>query len=495
MKNKSDKICAHLPMILALFIVGCNSASNTSANSSYKVNGVVSGLSDGEKVILVNNNDITDKVVLGAKDSNFSFRNQIIRGGSYNVTVLEQPANVQAKATEQSQNKICTVKNYSGAGINKDIANINVVCSNQSFTVGGSVFGLPVGKGEEVTLINNGNPENMVVASATNQTFTLPERIARGGNYNITISKQPAMEICTVNNGSGAGMNKNISHINVICNRSSFPISGTVNNLMNGHSLTLINNGDIKNAVTIYGGEVQLPFNFLQRVAFNSKYNITVSTQPENQTCTVVNGMGIAKNYMKNITVRCGNNYNLSGKVTGLQSGQSLTLINNGDINNAVTLSGSNAVIPFTFLQGVVEGADYKVSVSTQPEYEICTVNNGSRTMKNYDVDDINISCTDIVYSIGGSVDGVNPSDNSGGIIITNTNNNDEISISSSGYFTMPQKVADGDSYDLEITPYLDSGWGLIHYSCNVTNGSGLVRNNLANIQIQCSPATWNTGI
>jgi sugar lactone lactonase YvrE len=65
--------------------------------------------------------------------------------------------------------------------------------------------------------------------------------------------------------------------------------------------------------------------------------------------------------------------YTIAGTVTGLDSGLSLTLLNNG--NDALTVDANST---FSFTDKVAFNSAYSVSISAQPFWQYCAVSNGS---------------------------------------------------------------------------------------------------------------------
>jgi uncharacterized repeat protein (TIGR03803 family) len=80
--------------------------------------------------------------------------------------------------------------------------------------------------------------------------------------------------------------------------------------------------------------------------------------------------------------------YTVGGTVSGLASGQSLTLQNNGGFDLVVTANGS-----FTFIAAQPTGASYAVTVLTQPSGQTCTVANGSGTVADSNITNVAVTC------------------------------------------------------------------------------------------------------
>jgi 6-phosphogluconolactonase (cycloisomerase 2 family) len=170
----------------------------TCATSTYTVGGTVSGLAGGAQLTLQNN--AGDATIVSANGS-YSFATPVAHGGAYAVTVSTQPVG-----------QTCTVSNGSGSNVSANVANANVSCSTNSYTIGGAVSGLP--GGTQVTLRNNGGDALTVNA---NGAFTFATPVAHGGSYSVTVGTQPAGGTCTVSSGSGSNLSANVSSVSVSC--------------------------------------------------------------------------------------------------------------------------------------------------------------------------------------------------------------------------------------------------------------------------------------
>src|SRR5581483_8418169 len=178
---------------------------------------------------------------------------------TYAVTVGSQPTG-----------QTCTISNGSGAGANANVSNINVVCSADSYTIGGSVSGLA--SGAQLILSNNGSDPTTVTS---NGSFSFSTHVAYNGSYSVTVSTQPTGQICTASNGSGAGVSADVSNVSIVCSTATFSVGGTVTGLGNGSVVTLQNNGADPRTVTANGA-----FTFATPVAYGSSYTVTIGTQP-----------------------------------------------------------------------------------------------------------------------------------------------------------------------------------------------------------------------
>lgn len=176
----------------------------TCVDTPIQVGGLLTGLVAGESVVLQNNG--ADNLTLFA-DGSFVFPTTVVAGAAYSVTVLTQPGPVS---------EICTVSNGSGTATSADVTNVVVACALNTFSVGGSVTGLP--SGSSVTLLNRGADGQTVNGSAA---FLFSPQ-ADGTSYDITVSSQPTGFNCTVTNGSGIlPGGADVSDVQVSCTAAS----------------------------------------------------------------------------------------------------------------------------------------------------------------------------------------------------------------------------------------------------------------------------------
>jgi 6-phosphogluconolactonase (cycloisomerase 2 family) len=259
----------------------------------------------------------------------------------------------------------------------------STVTSTASYSVGGTVSGL---SGGTLGLLLNGSHPFSVT---TNGAFVFPAQAS--STYAVTVGTQPTAQVCTVSNGSGAGLTANVSGVNIVCAAETFTIGGTVSNLVNGTQVVLDDNGSDPVVVAANGA-----FTFASPLAFGGGYSVTVGTQATGQTCSVSNGSGTnVASDVSTVSVICSvNPYTIGGSVTGLAGGVQLTLDNNGADPTVITANTA-----FTFPTPVAENASYAVTVGTQPNGQSCTVSNGSGSGVSANVVNVSVACvTNPVY-------------------------------------------------------------------------------------------------
>ena len=157
------------------------------------------------------------------------------------------------------------------------------------------------------------------------------------------------------------------------CGGGGSSIGGTLTGLAVGSTIVLQNNGSESLTLTSDG-----TFEFDSVVADGEDYNVTVLTQPAGQICTVANASGtidVFGSNVEDVRVTCQNSTSVSGTVTGLASGTSVTLSNAG-VLLAVAVDG-----PFVFPGTLAAGTTYAVTVTVQPVGRTCTVTDGTGTI------------------------------------------------------------------------------------------------------------------
>ena len=156
------------------------------ATNKYTVGGTVSGLA-GTGLVL--QNEAGDDLSVTGNGS-FAFPTSTLSGASFAVTVKTQPS---------SPMQVCSVSQESGTVAASNVTSVIVVCSTDSYAVGGTVTGL---SGSGLVLQDNLG-DNLSVSAAGTFTFATP--VADGSVYKVTVLTPPASpsQTCTVTNGSG----------------------------------------------------------------------------------------------------------------------------------------------------------------------------------------------------------------------------------------------------------------------------------------------------
>ena len=154
-------------------------------------------------------------------------------------------------------------------------------------------------------------------------------------------------------------------------------IGGTLTGLSGGTTVQLLNNGANPLVVSTNGF-----FTFSTAIQSGSTYNVTVGINPIGETCTVTNGTGTVDSSgssITNIAVNCvaniSSNNVVFGSVSGLPTGDFVTLVNGVD---TLTVNTNGA---FAFPTAVAAGGSYNVSLKAQSPGLNCTLSNTTGTI------------------------------------------------------------------------------------------------------------------
>ena len=431
----------------ANIVVNCTAAT-------YTIGGNVSGLVTGN-VTLTN---ISNADAITPANGNYLFDQNVTYGSNYNVTLT--PPNGQH----------CSIVNPNGTMPAYSVQNINVVCSPNTYTLGGSVSGLV--SSANITLTNALNADAISVG---NGNFAFDVLVAYNSNFNVTIT-QAAGQTCAFSASSGSGTMPAANDYNIVvtCTQNTYTIGGNVSGLVTGNvTLTNLNNNDV---ITPGNGN----YLFDQNITYASNYNVTL-VSPASQHCAIVNPNGVMPAYsVQNINVLCSpNQYILGGSVSGLVTNTNVTLTN---VPNSESLSVTNG--NYTFAQTVAYYSNYNVTI-TQPTGQTCSAANAQATMPGSNDYNVTVTCTANKYSIGGLVSGLT---GGGNVTLTNLNNNDTVT-SVNGTYVFPLSVAYPGNYNVAVTT---SAYGQV---CTVVNPNGTVSNaNITNANVTCVPIPYALG-
>jgi hypothetical protein len=162
-------------------------------------------------------------------------------------------------------------------------------------------------------------------------------------------------------------------------------LGGTLGGLPSNTSVTLQNNGASNLTLGANGS-----FWFSGTLSPGSAYSVTVLAQPVGASCSVSNATGTIDSVgsdVDDVVVSCTSTASITGTVSGLASGTSVTLAN-GSLSLAVAGNGA-----FAFPGVLAAGTAYNVVVTTQPAGQSCTVTNGSGTVVSGTATAVVVSC------------------------------------------------------------------------------------------------------
>lgn len=329
------------------------------------------------------------------------------------------------------------------------------------YTLSGTVSGLPDG---QTLTISNGVD---TLIQTTNGVYYL-NSVLQGSSYNVTFTVGNSNRFtCSITNASGVA-NSNISNANIACVPSGTRIlSGTLSGLLGSTQVVISTNGSSLTLNT--NGQFQFP-----AMNYNTAYNVVVNSATGSQTCLAAANTGNLTDDISTVSIVCQylapNYFSLIGTVSGLLSGQSVTLSNGADSQ----LITADKTFTLNSIQG---GTTYNVTAVTgDPSIYSCTVTNGSGTISS-NVTNIQVVCG---YSgnrtVGGTIIGL-----TNGAVVGLTVNGVTQSSLTNGNFTF-------------TTPYSSSGYTIsiasvsTGYSCNLNTTSGSLIGNVSGLSVVCGP-------
>ncbi|MCY1022816.1 hypothetical protein [Pyxidicoccus sp. MSG2] len=424
---------------------------------TFAVRGTVTGLPETQSVVLKDNDG--DELTVTA-DGSFSFATPVVFGGDYAVTAV---------ATYPT---VCTVAHGSGTVGAQDVTDVAVTCGIATFTVGGNVVGM-VGD-TQLELQLDGADVVSVAAPGGSFTFNLP--VPDLGTYAVTIKTQPRGQTCTVRNGAVTLDHADFTHVEIACSPEAFQVRGMLTGLKAGQTVVLKNKGGDDLTVSANG-----LFTFATKVAFADTYDVTQhAVYPLG--CTLTNGTGtMPSQAVTNVSVSCSTTtYTVGGQLSGLLSGATVNVKNNGE-GLPGTTNG-----PFTFPTPVADLGAYNVLVPSQPPGHTCTVARGTGNLAGHDVTDVAVTCAVNTYTVGGTVVGLT----SGQSLKLRNNDNaaDELTVTSGGPFTFTTKVTFKNLYAVTVA-------ATYPLECIVPNGAGtMAASNVTGVNVFCSTKKYTVG-
>jgi hypothetical protein len=173
----------------------------TCALREFTIGGTITNLR-GSGMVIANNGG--DRFVPTA-DGPFTFPTAVLSGSPYRVTVTNPPIFPLQR---------CDVTNAEGVVADANVTNVAINCVPFGLGVGGTVSGL-----DSAGLELQTNGEKLGIAA--NGKFVVPASLPAGSPYDVTVTHQPANQVCTVANGRGVIEDTDAAGITVTCRRST----------------------------------------------------------------------------------------------------------------------------------------------------------------------------------------------------------------------------------------------------------------------------------
>jgi hypothetical protein len=165
------------------------------SDEAYSLGGTVAGLTTTGLVL----SDAGDTYRVPVNATNFTMPTAVAYGSGYTVSVATQPAGLT-----------CTISGGTGAMSASAVTNVGVTCASTSYTLGGSISGLKTSG----LVLTDGMDALSVSSNATQ--FSMPNALAYGSDYAVTIKAQPSSATCQITQGTGT-VSGHVNTVQVIC--------------------------------------------------------------------------------------------------------------------------------------------------------------------------------------------------------------------------------------------------------------------------------------
>ncbi|HEY0745288.1 MAG TPA: choice-of-anchor tandem repeat GloVer-containing protein [Steroidobacteraceae bacterium] len=295
----------------------------TCTDQPFGLGGAISGLGNNVGLTLTNG---SDTLSVAAGSTRFMMPTPVAFGSPYSVAVQTAPAGLT-----------CTASNASATMPAGNVASVVIACSDQSYTVGGTISGLT----SSGLVLVNGNDTRAVNISAP--SFTMPIAVAYTSAYAVTVQTQPVGLTCSVSNGAGTMGSAAVTNITVTCSANMYTVGGSITGLTASGLVLLDNGGD---AIPVSANATQFTMN--TGVAYGSAYTVTVRTPPMGLVCSVSNGTGImGAADVTSVSIGCVPNftllYSFAGSLSdGADPYHSLIQASDGDFYGTTLAGGTS---------------------------------------------------------------------------------------------------------------------------------------------------------
>ena len=190
------------------------SVTVTCSDQAYTIGGTVTingptGVTLSDQGLVLTNTGNGDTDTFLTNSSSFTMPQSVPYGSAYAITVTTQPTGLR-----------CTVSNPSTTMPAGNVTNVVVTCSDQSYSLGGTITGLGANSG--LVLTNEGADPTTILANAT--TFTMNSPVPSGAPYAVAVARNPTALACSVTNATGTMPAGNVTNVSVGCLAGSVSI-------------------------------------------------------------------------------------------------------------------------------------------------------------------------------------------------------------------------------------------------------------------------------
>jgi hypothetical protein len=254
---------------------------------------------------------------------------------------------------------------------------------------------------------------------------------------------------------------------------STYTIGGTVSGLSGTVVLQL-------NGAETLSVSANSSFVFTTGIGAGNTYQVTIKTQPSNQTCVLTYGSGSVVANVTSVLVTCAAaTFTVGGTVAGLNG--TVVVQNNAADNLTLTSNGN-----FQFATAVTSFSTYSVTVATQPTAQTCWVVNALGT-STIPITNVQVNCASTIANatVNGSITGLTSS----GLVLKLSNNGVVVE-------TLPAYAAGSTSFAFTTNLSTGNYWVVTvgtqpsspRQTCTVLNGEGYIASTSpTGIQVSCS--------
>jgi len=171
------------------------------SDQAYSLSGTIAGLATAGLVL----SDGSESYSVPANATNFTMPTALAHGSRYTVSVQNQPAGLT-----------CTVSGGTGIMPASAVTEVGVTCASVSHTLGGSISGLTTSG-----LVLTDGMDNLSISANATQ-FSMPNALAYGSGYAVTIQAQPSRGACQITNGTGT-VTGDVGTVQVTCGAPAPP--------------------------------------------------------------------------------------------------------------------------------------------------------------------------------------------------------------------------------------------------------------------------------
>ncbi len=270
---------------------------------TFSVGGTISGLDNGQTLMLYNNGG--DPISSG--NGSFTFPTELSAGSTYAVTLTE-PAE-----------KTCTLSNASGTINGVDITDVHINCVSKTYVLGGSVTGINIDPNYPLNLLDLENTSNGETLSlGTDGAFMFTTELTAGEAFDVAVTASPIFQTCNISDGQGIMPSGGYSAMMVTCSQQAYTLGGRVNFLTG--SVVLENDAGEQITLTNSDPADAVLFSFSADYYPGDIYSLRVISQPSDQDCGVgrppVTGT-FGQGNVSNLIITCFDLVDISTSVTG----------------------------------------------------------------------------------------------------------------------------------------------------------------------------------